>query len=158
MSGGPAAVRRRPPCDKGGKIEFIDQRDPPSSTFIPCRRRPCPHVRCNNMESGRTEPMNHCMFARGRHLEHYSFIFFYINILMKWKYQRKRLRNASGTQCFSLFASWRHTWVLTCGGQWSTQSTRLTFSSVRPSLAGKKQNKNSSLSLAENLLKAAVQL
>lgn len=76
--------------------------------------------------------------AHCRRLEHYSFIFFYINILMKWKYQRKRLRNASGTQCFSLFASWRHTSVLTCGGQWNTQSTCFTFFLVRPSLAGKK--------------------
>lgn len=53
--------------------------------------------------------------THGRRLE---LCFFYINILMKWKYQRKRLRNAFGTQCFSLFcllaaysgASAAHVW------------------------------------------------
>lgn len=34
MSGGPAAVRRRPRCDEGGEIEFIDQRDPSPTDII----------------------------------------------------------------------------------------------------------------------------
>lgn len=92
----------------------------------------------------------------GRRLE---LCFFYINILMKWKYQRKRLRNAFGTQCFTLFcllaaysgASAAHVWRPV---EHAKHMLKVFFSHAIVTHRLSREN-DSSLLLAKHLFKAA---
>lgn len=79
---------------------------------------------------------------------------FFINILMKWKYQRKRLFSAFGTQCFSLFLARRGLQRYECCSRVAASGTHKFFSRAIETHQLLREN-NHFLLQAENLFKAA---